>query len=125
MNGYVMAIDEVFPTQAEIIEELVESGLQKVERERAKLLRPDGSPMFAPAEHADRVTAIEEEAAASFDRSTERFLTLAEEERAKAEAALARLDGADGWERLSESERQAAATRREFIKEDARSEEHT
>ncbi len=119
MNGYVPAVDEVFPREAEAIEDAVTRAAERVQRERATLTRPDGSPVYGPAEQQEREAAIFEGAAAEYDRATARYLTLAADERAKAEAALARLDGADGWERLSEAERQAAATRREFIREAA------
>ena len=56
--SYVPAIDEVFPREAEAIEELVTRISGRVERERAKLLRPDGSPVYAPREHAERLRAI-------------------------------------------------------------------
>ena len=115
---YTPAIDIEFPREAEAIEDVATRAAERVARERARLLRPDGSPVYGPAEHAERDAAILEAAAAAFDADTARYVQQADRERERAEAELARLDGADGWERLSEAERQAAATRREFVRED-------
>ncbi len=119
MNGYVPAIDEVFPREAEAIEDAAARATERAQRERATLTRPDGSPVYGPAEQQEREAAIFEGAATEYDRATACYVEQAERERRKAEADLARLDGFDPWERLSEAERQAAATRREFIREDA------
>ena len=115
---YTPAIDAEFPREAEAIEEAATRAAERVARERAKLLRPDGTRTYGDAEHAERDAAILEAAAAAFDADAARYLTLADRERERAEAEFARLDGADGWERLTEAERQAAATRREFVRED-------
>ena len=116
--NYIPAIDEVFPREAEAIEDLVTRTAERVEREKAKLLRPDGSPVYALQEHAERVRVIEEAAATEFTAAGQRYVDQAAREREQAEAELATLNGADGWETLSESERQTAATRREFVRED-------
>ena len=118
MNGYVPAIDEVFPREAEAIEEAATRAAERVARERTRLLRSDGTRTYGDAEHAERDAGILEAAAAAFDADTARYLQQADRERERAEAELARLDGADGWERLTEAERQAAATRQPFVKED-------
>ncbi len=86
MSGYISPADEHFPVHCSTIEQLAESGAQKVARERAALVRADGSAMFAPAEHAERDAAILEAAGAAYDRSTRQFLSLADTEQAKAEA---------------------------------------
>ena len=116
--AYTPAIDEIFPTEAQRIDEAAERAAERVQRERATLVRPDGSRVFGDAEHAERDAAIVEAAGAAYDAATRRYVDQAAAERERAEAELARLDGADGWERLTEAERQAAATRQPFVKED-------
>jgi hypothetical protein len=115
---YVPAIEEIFPTEAASIEAAAVHGTERVERERAKLIRGDGSMVYGPQEHQDREAAIIEAAVAEYDRMTARYTALAETEREKAERSLVRAEGADGWEKLTDSERQVATTRQPFIRED-------
>ena len=119
MTGYVRPDDEHFPSEVAAIDRAAEAGAERVRRERAALLRPDGSPVYAADEHAERERAIQDGAGAAYDAATSRYGALADDERATAEAALAQLDGEDGWSRLTDAERQAASTRQPFIKEDA------
>lgn len=111
------AIDAVFASELSAIDEAATKAAQKVERERAKLTRSDGSPVYSPAEQAEQVKAIYAAAAAEFDQVTARYIEHADRERVKAEAALAELSG-DAFDRLSAPGQAKAAARREFVKED-------
>lgn len=119
MTGYISPDAEVFPTAFAEINAAADRAAEKVARERGKLVRPDGSAVYAPAEHQEREAAIYQAAVAEYDAATGRHGALADAERATAEAALATLEGEDGWSRLTEAERQAASTRQPFIAEDA------
>ncbi len=119
MTGYLSPADELFPSETSAIERAAEAGAARVRRERAALVRPDGSPMFTPQEQAERERAMLEGAGVAYDAATSRYGALADAERATAEAALTTLDGEDGWSRLTEAERAAASTRQPFIAEDA------
>jgi hypothetical protein len=109
---------EFFATEMADLERARERGVQRVERERKQLARSGGSPIYAPPEHRDRERAILEAAAAEFASVAERILETAASGRAQAEAELAKLEGDDGWERLSAEQRERAALRREFVRED-------
>jgi len=116
--AYVPAVDELYPLQVATIEDLATRAAEKVAAERARLVRSDGSPVYAIQEHQEREAAILADAGAAYDAETARHLAMADAERGKAEAALATLDGADGWEALTDAERQAATTRQPFLRED-------
>ena len=81
--AYTPAIDEIFPTEAQRIDEAAERAAERVQRERATLVRPDGSRVFGDAEHAERDAAILADAGATYDAETARHLTTAEEARAR------------------------------------------
>jgi hypothetical protein len=116
--SYIPGFVDAYSTEVAAIERAGERLAERIEREQGKLTRGDGTPVYAPAEMAERQAAIVAEASAEFDQAVSRYLTQSEREVKDLEAKLARLEGEDGWEKLSESERQTAATRREFIKED-------
>jgi len=116
--AYVPAVDELYPLQVATIEDLATRAAEKVAAERARLVRSDGSPVYAIQEHQEREAAILADAGAAYDAEAARHLTMADAERGKAEAALATLDGADGWEALTDAERHAATTRQPFLRED-------
>jgi hypothetical protein len=77
-TGYVPAVDEVFPTEAEAIEAAATRGAERVETERGRLLRPAGTPSYVPAEQAERERAIFDGVAAQYDQATQRYLTQAD-----------------------------------------------
>jgi hypothetical protein len=82
--------------------------------QQAALLRPDGSPKYAEAEHAEQLARIDAEFEAVAARVTEQ--AEAAVEATKRELVL--LEGADPFDRLSPEQQQRAALRREFIRED-------
>ena len=118
MNGYVNPADELFPTATAAIEDAATRHAERVAAARAKLVRSDGSAVYAPQEHEEREAAILADAAGEFDAATARYGALADTERETAEAALAQLDGEDGWSRLTADEQAKASTRQPFLRED-------
>lgn len=116
--AYVPAVNEFFGTEVSQIEAHAERAAERVAAERAKLTRPDSSPVYGPAEQAERDAAILEVAGAALDQATARYATQAEREIEDTERKLAMLAGADPYDRLGDTEKQAAATRQPFVKED-------
>jgi len=116
--AYVPAVDELYPLQVATIEDAATRHAERVAAARVKLVRSDGSAVYSPAEHQEREAAILADAGAAYDAETARHLAMADDAREKAEAELARLAGADGWEALTDAERQAASARQPFLRED-------
>lgn len=116
--SYIPGLHDQYSTELSAIEAAAERAADQVQRERAKLLRPDGSAVFLPQEHAEREAAMFETAATTFDGAVSRYLARAEQDAAEAETKLAMLEGSDPYDRLSDAEKQAASTRAPFVKED-------
>jgi hypothetical protein len=116
--SYIPGFTDTYSTEVAAIERAGERLVERIEREQSKLTRSDGSPVYAPAEMAERSAAILEAAGAEFDQATARYVSQAEREAADLQKKLAKLEGSDGWERLTESQQQTAAARREFVRED-------
>ena len=116
--SYIPGFVDGYSGEVTQIEAVAERVAERVQRERAALLRPDGSQKFMPQEHQERETAILEAAIQQFDQATAKYVAQSEQEVAALEKQLTILDGADGFTNLSDSEKQAAAQRREFLRED-------
>jgi hypothetical protein len=116
------ALDRLMHTyygaQADSIDAAAERAGVRIERERKALRRPDGSPVYAPAEMQEREQAILEAAGAEFDGAVGRYVQQADDDIAEIERRLAILDGFDPFDSLSDAEKQAAATRAVFVRED-------
>jgi len=116
--SYVPGFADSYDTVISQIEAAAERAADRVQRERAKLVRPDGSRVYGDAEHAEREQAVYDQVGADFDGATGRYVERAERDAAEAQTTLALLDGFDPYDRLSDAERQAASTRAAFVKED-------
>jgi hypothetical protein len=116
--AYIPGFLDQYDSELSSIENAANRMEARIERERATLVRSDGSPKFAPQEYAEREQAILEAATAEYDQAVSRYVARSEQEVADLQKKLAKLEGSDGWERLSESQQQTAASRREFVKED-------
>jgi hypothetical protein len=117
--SYIPGFVDEYGTEVAAIERAGERLAERIEREQGKLTRGEGTPVYAPAEMAERSTAILEAAGAEFDAATQRYLTQSEREVADLEKQLAILDGFDPFDSLKPDEQQKAALRREFVREDA------
>jgi hypothetical protein len=102
---------EQFPTETSRLDSAAEAFADA----SAALIRPDGTPKYGEAEHQERVDAL----LGRLDTTLATVTEAADAAVAKAEADITRLEGADGWEKLSEAERQTASVRQVFIREDA------
>lgn len=58
MNGYISADVEIFPNASAAIDQAAERHAERVARERATVVRGDGSPVYAIQEHEEREAAI-------------------------------------------------------------------
>ena len=76
--SHIPGLADAYDHELGQIRTAAERAAERVERERARLTRPDGSPMFAPAELAEREAAILEAAAAEYDGATRRYVERAE-----------------------------------------------
>ena len=103
---------ETFPAETSRLDRAAESFATA----SAALLRPDGSRRYSDAEHEERTAAL----LGQLDTVGAAVTSAASAAIAQAEAEIVKLDGADPWDTLSESERQRASTRQPFISEDAR-----
>ena len=72
--NYIPGFRETYDGELASIEAAAESVAAYVQRETAKLSRSDGSPVFGPAEHAERHAAILQAAGDQFDRAVARHL---------------------------------------------------
>jgi hypothetical protein len=80
----------------------------------AGLLRPDGSRRYSDDEHQERMAALLDKLDASLTTITDAATTAIE----KARTDLAKLEGADPFDKLTADQKQAASTRAAFVKED-------
>src|SRR4051812_2356925 len=80
----------------------------------AALLRPDGSRRYSDAEHLERTSALLGKLDTTLATITEAANTAIE----KSKTALAKLEGADPFDTLTADQKQAAATRQPFVRED-------
>lgn len=110
---------ENFPSEARDIDLALERGQARLQKDLKALTRPDGTAVYMPAEQQERAVAIRSAATAEFDLVGDRIKNVAQEAIEKARADLAKLEGDEGWGRLTAEQQQKAATRREFVKEDA------
>jgi hypothetical protein len=94
-----------------------ERASDRIERETAKILRPDGSPRYAPQEHTEAVQKILDAAMAEFEQSAARYAAKVEQEEAALAKKLALLER-DYFDTLKPDDQQRAALKREFVKED-------
>ena len=95
-----------------------ERAAERIGRETATLTRPDGSPKFAPEEHQEQLAAIHEAVGAEYDRAVSRYAAKAEQDAEAARTKLALLDGFDPFDTLTADQKQQAATRQPFVRED-------
>lgn len=91
----------------------VDDALDSYEHDRAKLLRPDGTPLYVGEVHAER----EAELLGRFDASVASVQSLAQKEADAIEAEELTLT-ADPLERLTAEDLARANTLREFVRED-------
>jgi hypothetical protein len=91
----------------------------QIERNMRQLVRPDGQPVYGPAEMQEREKAIREAAAATRDPVLQRYEEQAEEVIAEAERVVALLDGADRLASLKPEDAARAGARMAFVAEDA------
>lgn len=110
---------EHFPNEIRDLDQALERGQARLQRDLKTLTRGDGSPVFAPAEQQERAVAIRSAVAAEFDLVGERIKSIAADAIEQARTELAKLDGEDGWSRLTSDQQQRAGLRREFVREDA------
>jgi hypothetical protein len=115
---FIRGFTEEYGSAVESVEAYAADAEERIKRETAALLRPDGTPRYTPEEHAERQAAIVEAATAEFDRLTARNVRQAEEAAAACTRELTMLGGSDPLDSLSDAERQQAASRREFVRED-------
>jgi hypothetical protein len=92
----------------------IEGAAERRTAQKAALLRQDGQPKYVPAEHAERVSAIDAEFEAMATRITETAAAAVEATRQE----LLVLGHADPFDALTAAEQERAATRRPFIIED-------
>ena len=116
--AYIPGLHDTYGPELGQIEATAERMAEKVRRQVAALTRPDGTRVYGPAEHEERLAAVYDAAGAEFDQATQRYAAQGEREVADLEKQLARLAGADPFDALSAAEQQRAAVRREFVRED-------
>ncbi len=116
--AYIPGLHDTYGSELGQIEATAERMAEKVRRQVAALTRPDGTRVYGPAEHEERLAAIYEAAGAEFDAAAARYAAQSEREVADLEKQLAVLAGADPFDTLSPDQKQAAATRQTFVKED-------
>jgi hypothetical protein len=104
--------DALYPTEERRIRQAADSARQAL----AKLLRPDGQPLYGAEETTDRTRAI----LATFDETVSEISQDLDNAIVKAEHELQVLDAAeaDPWGNLSTEAQAQAAARREFLRED-------
>jgi hypothetical protein len=95
--------------------ERLEHSVETFESGKAKLHRPDGTPVYGEAEHAERVAGL----LGSFDSEAAELTETAREAIEAAERDLARLAGADPLDTLNADELARATALRAFVAEDA------
>ena len=115
--AYIPGFLDTYEPELGQIEGAAERLAERIERERAALIRSDGSPKYAPTEMAEREAAILEAAGAEFDRLTARPAAKAEQDAADLQKRIALLDR-DPFDSLKPEEQQRASLRREFVRED-------
>src|SRR4051812_45789981 len=98
--AYIPNFIDQYSTELSAIEAASERAAGTVERESAKLTRGDGTPVYTPPEHAERLQAILEAVGATYDAATARYLQQSEREVSELEKKLARLAGADPFDTL-------------------------
>ena len=116
--SYIPGFADSYGPEVGRIEHAAEQAAAYIERQRADLVRRDGTLIYSPQEHAEREAAILVQAGEQFDAATARYVAQSEREVSDLEKQLTILDGADGFADLSDSEKQASAQRREFLRED-------
>jgi len=84
------------------------------ERQRANLFRPDGEPIYGPAEHEERMRELQRARSEQLDQVIEEVRELV----AAARELVAQFESGDVTSWLTEAELAAAAVRREFINDD-------
>jgi len=109
---------EHFGSETAALDRAAERAAATIAAERKRLTRPDGSRVFTDQEHAERDKAILAVAVAPYDAVAAGITEAADAAIVQAEAELAKLDGDDGWARLTPEQQAQAANRREFIRED-------
>lgn len=82
--------------------------------QRASLLRSDGQPKYTPAEHAERLSAID----AEFEAAARRVTEAAEAAVVATRQELTVLEGSTPFDTLTVAEQETAVRRRELVKED-------
>lgn len=93
----------------------IDTTASRIEADLAKLLRPDGTPVYGPAEHKERAAAI----VAAYDQVARPVYEQAEKDEATARQTIAALDGADPLDRLPQADLTRARDLRPFIAEEA------
>lgn len=115
--SYIPGFADEYGRVVDRVESAGEQASAHVEHELRKLMRADGSPVFGPAEHRERVAAIVNAARDQFDAAAAPFLRFAEGDVADRRRQLAAL-GSDPLDSLTPDEQVRAAARREFVRED-------
>ena len=92
----------------------LERAAERFRQQEAALLRPDGTPKYAPQEHQERVEALLRE----YDQVGAEVAEDADEAIAEARQEIARLDGRTALDSLTEAELSRANTLARFISED-------
>ena len=87
---------------------------ERFKEQEAGLLRPDGTPKYAPAEHEERVKGL----LAEYDSVGAAVTADAEAAIAEAEREIARIDGADPIDTLKPDELARAASLAVFVDQD-------
>lgn len=78
----------------------IDQVVQAIQVEAVKLIRPDGSPVYAEREQAEREAAV----LATFERDLASVREAAERDEAAARATIVALDGADPTDTLTDAE---------------------
>ena len=89
----------------------IDRAAERVTQQQASLLRPDGTPKYAPAEHEERTKGL----LAEFDSVGADVTADAEEAIRETEQEIARIDGADPIDTLKPDELARAASLAVFV----------
>jgi hypothetical protein len=116
--SFVPGFTEEYGSAVASVEQYADRAEARIKRETAQLLRPDGSPRYTPVEHAEREAAIREAATGEFDSEVAWYLKKAQSLTDEYKGKLTMLGGSDPLDTLTEAQRQSAASRREFVRED-------
>ena len=92
----------------------IDRAAERFTQQQASLLRPDGTPKYAPAEHEERIKGL----LAEYDAVGADVAADADEAIAEVEQDLAKLDGADPIDTLKPDELARAASLAVFVDQD-------